>query len=226
MDNKISIIIPTLNESEFIGKLLPALQEFRKRGHELIIADGGSSDLTVQIAKDHSDRIVFSKKGRAKQMNAGADAASHEIFWFLHADSIPHSDSDRFILKEFQNKKKGWGYFKTRLSGNSILFRLIEFFMNLRSGLTSVATGDQGIFVRKDSFLIAGKFPEIELMEDIALSKTLKNICRPSRLSLIMITSSRRWEQKGVFKTILLMWYLRLAYISGIHPRKLQALYR
>jgi rSAM/selenodomain-associated transferase 2 len=222
---KISIIIPVLNEERNLSKALAELQSFRCAGHEIIVIDGGSVDRSLELAHEMADIVLVSKAGRALQMNSGAAVATGEVFLFLHADtSLPGNAVE--LVSFFYPGKYLWGRFDIRLSSNRKIFRLIEFLINWRSRLTSIATGDQVIFIEKKLFNKIGGFPEIALMEDIALSRSLKKISRPICLQHKVITSSRRWEQKGVITTVLLMWKLRLYYYFGVSPEKLSRLYR
>ncbi|HEU0282595.1 MAG TPA: TIGR04283 family arsenosugar biosynthesis glycosyltransferase [Gallionella sp.] len=222
---RISVIIPALNEAANIPNVLLALAPLRSRGHEVIVVDGGSSDGTAALATPLADRVLHASRGRALQMNAGARAAEGEMLWFLHADTLPPPNADELILQALAQGRRGWGHFDVRLSGTGALLRMVAFMMNRRSRLSGIATGDQGIFVRREVFEHAGGFPEISLMEDIALSRVLKRHSRPAHAAQGLVTSSRRWEQRGVWRTILLMWRLRLAYFLGADPRKLAGLY-
>jgi len=221
---KLSFIIPTLNEAEGIDNILRSLQYLRKAGHEIIIADGGSTDNTIQIAQPLVDKIVQCPKGRAIQQNRGAMLAVGDYLFFLHADTqIPINFES--IIKKHLKKNVIWGRFDVRLSGNHVFFRIIEKMMNWRSRLTRIATGDQLIFCRKDIFTQIGGFKEIALMEDIELSGRLKKISPPYFFSEKVITSSKKWEKNGIVSTILLMWWLRLNYFFGKDPRQLVKLY-
>ena len=221
----ISIIIPILNEADHLAACLHALQPLRAQRCELIVADGGSRDQSVALAEPLTDGVVVSARGRATQMNAGARKANGEILWFLHADSLPPPDAARLIRNALAPPEPGWGRFDVRLSGCQPLLRLVERSMNLRSRLTGIATGDQGIFVRRKLFERLGGYPPIALMEDIALSRLLKRRARPACLRQPLQTSSRRWERDGIARTILLMWRLRLAYFLGVDPDRLARIY-
>jgi len=220
----ISVVIPALNEAALAGKRLKDLQCLRGRGHELLLVDGGSSDATRRIAKPLVDQLLDSPPGRALQLNAGAAAARGDILWFLHLDSVvpPRADS---LVEEALADGAVWGRFDVRLSGGAIMFRVIERMMNLRSSVTGICTGDQGVFVRRDLFESVGGFPEIALMEDIAISKRLKRIARPCCLGHPIVTSSRRWERDGIWRTVLAMWFLRSAYQLGADPARLAEIY-
>jgi len=222
----ISVVIPARNEAGHIAATLAPLQPLRQRGHELIVVDGGSTDSTVVQAQPLADAVLSSAPGRARQMNAGAQAARGTVLWFLHADTLAPPDADRLLLAALEDKHAAWGRFDVRLSGRQPLLRVVERQMNLRSCLSGIATGDQGIFVRRAAFDAVGGFPDQPLMEDIALSTRLKQIGKPVCLRPPLVTSSRRWESRGILRTILLMWRLRLLYALGADPARLARLYR
>ena len=221
----LSIIIPALNEASNIPALLASLQPLRQRGAEIVVVDGGSCDRTASLAQDGADRVITSDPGRAKQMNAGAAAANGEILCFLHADSILPDGADGLIINGLSRSQHSWGRFDVRITGNHPMLGVIARLMNLRSRLTGIATGDQGMFVTRSLFEAAGRFPEIALMEDIALSRALKIYGPPLCIGHKLITSGRRWEKHGVWSTILTMWRLRLAYWLGADPDRLAARY-
>jgi rSAM/selenodomain-associated transferase 2 len=220
----ISVIIPALNEAEGIIQMLQPLQPLRKQGGEVILVDGGSRDHTVSLATPYVDQVIVSEAGRAKQMNRGAAVATGTILWFLHADTQLPPDAAEQIEQQLQQAE--WGRFNLRLSGQTPLLRVVEWMINRRSCWSGVATGDQGIFLSRPLFEQLGGYPEIPLMEDIALSKQLRQISPPCCIPTILITSSRRWEQRGVIPTILLMWWLRFAYWVGVSPQRLARWYR
>ncbi len=234
----LSIIIPTLNEGETIGALLADLAPLRAAGAELILVDGGSRDATLARAGGAVDQILHASRGRAAQMNAGAQAAAGDLLWFLHADTRVPAEAISALREAWahavgqslgdqnRSRREGfWGRFDIRLSGRHPLLRLVERGMNARSRLTGIATGDQGLFVSRAAFERVGGFPPLALMEDIALSATLRRLARPVCLSAQLLASSRRWEQGGVLRTILLMWRLRLAYALGADPVQLAGRY-
>lgn len=218
---RISIIVPVLNEAAGLERMLGALANLRRRGCEVIVVDGGSRDDTVRIARAMSDLVIASPPGRARQMNAGAARARAEILLFLHADTFLPPNADDLIIERLQNSGLAWGRFDVRLSGRNVMFRLIETMMNWRSRLSGIATGDQAIFVRSEIFKCVGGYREIPLMEDIALSRSLKRYSRPLCLRAKLTTSSRRWETRGICSTIFLMWRLRLRYALGADAAKL-----
>ncbi len=222
---RLSFIIPVLNESTALDYLLPALKEYRQRGHEIILVDGGSSDDSVNLAVTKVDQIIASEPGRAKQMNIGASAASGDWLVFLHADSQLPANIDQLIETGSDDNERVWGRFDLRLSGNHWLFRIIERSINWRSRMSGIATGDQAIFVRRDAFNRVNGYPEIRLMEDLEISKRLKSLSPPLCIPEPVITSSRRWEKNGIIKTVVLMWWLRLLYFCGVTPEKLADIY-
>ncbi len=204
-----------------IKQTLAPLQPLRSEGHEIILSDGGSKDGTTDLAKPLVDLIVSSPQGRATQMNHGANAASGEVLWFLHADTLVPANAHSNLMANLATGSQVWGRFNIRLSGSRRIFRIIESMMNLRSRISGIATGDQGIFVMARAFHKIGGFDQIPLMEDIALSRKLKQFGRPLCMHDQLTTSSRRWEEQGVFTTIFLMWRLRLAYYLGASPQTL-----
>ncbi len=218
---KISIVIPVRNEAKNIGRLLCNLQPYRDRGHEVIVVDGGSEDETVLIARSLADSVLQTTAGRSRQMNAGAKHATGELLWFLHADSELPEQADALIISAVTTGTFTWGRFDVRLSGRRKLLRVVEKMMNFRSRLTAIATGDQGIFISRKLFEKVGGYPDQLLMEDIALCKVLKKYQAPVCLREKLETSSRRWEQRGIIRTILLMWRLRMAYYFGVSADKL-----
>jgi rSAM/selenodomain-associated transferase 2 len=221
----LSIIIPCLNEGEGIAGTLAALAPLRARGAEVIVADGGSSDGTAERAAPYVDAVISAPRGRAAQMNAGAARARGEILLFLHADTLLPDSADALIIEGLERTRRGWGRFDVTIAGRHPLLRIVERLMNLRSRLTGIATGDQAIFVTRSLFTAAGGYPEIALMEDIALSKLLKRFGPPLCLRHRLTTSGRRWEENGVLRTIVRMWHLRLAYWLGADPGKLALRY-
>ncbi len=225
MPPQLSIIVPVLNEALAIGAALDALRPLRERGAEVIVVDGGSADATVGLASPLADRVIAAPRGRAAQMNAGARASSGAILLFLHADTAMPEGAMPAILSGLARERRDWGRFDVAISGSSPLLALVARLMNLRSRLTGIATGDQAIFVRRAAFEAAGAFPEIALMEDVALSTALKRRSRPLCLRERVVTSGRRWERHGALRTIFLMWRLRLAYALGADPRTLARRY-
>ena len=220
----LSLILPVLNEASTVAEQLAMLQGLRERGAELLVVDGGSSDATVALALAGSDQVLSSPRGRALQMNVGARASRGEVLLFVHADTTLPRDADALIRAAIVGGAT-WGRFDVRIDGRHPLLRVVETMMNWRSRLTGIATGDQAIFVRRDAFLAVGAYPELPLMEDIALSTRLKRIARPACLRQPVLTSGRRWEKHGVMRTIALMWRLRASYFLGADPQQLALRY-
>ena len=220
---KFSVIVPALNEEKSILACLSALQPYRGFC-EIIVVDGGSQDNTKHIAKPLADKVISSERGRACQMNAGAEEAEGEMLVFLHADTyLP--DNAFGEIEQALTSNRQWGRFDILLTGRHPMLKIIARLMNWRSRLTGIATGDQVIFAAKALFVAAGRYPCIALMEDIAICKTLKKYSAPICLNSKVISSGRRWEKFGVFKTILLMWSLRLRFFFGADPQLLALLY-
>jgi len=220
----LSVVIPTLDEAGGIAAHLAALAPLRARGAEVFVVDGGSHDGTAARAGALADRVLDAPRGRASQMNAGADAAGGDVLLFLHADTRlpPEADS---LIAEAIGRGLVWGRFDVRIEGGHPMLGIVARLMNGRSRLTGIATGDQAIFVRRDVFGQVGGYPDIPLMEDIALSRALRRIARPACLAASVTTSGRRWEKRGVVRTIVTMWRLRLAYFLGADPRSLALAY-
>ena len=220
---RLSIIIPVLNEGETIGPTIEAL--FPLRPEEIIVVDGGSTDLTRDMAAQQQALVISSPRGRAQQMNQGARVAQGDGFLFLHADTRLPSSALSDIRSALEDPQCVGGRFDVRLDARGWIFRLIGFLISLRSRLTKVATGDQAIFVRREIFDDLGGFPDIPLMEDIAFSRMLKKKGQVACLKSRVITSARRWEKEGIWRTILKMWLLRLLFLAGISPLHLRRFY-
>ena len=221
----LSIIVPVLDEAAGIAAALTTLAPFRERGVEVIVVDGGSRDATVEVAAPLADHVITAPRGRAAQMNAGAAIAHGDVLQFLHADTRLPKAADDLLLYSLAATQRTWGRFDVTIDGRNPLLWIVAALMNLRSQLTGIATGDQAIFVTRAAFAAAGGFPDIPLMEDVALSKRLMRSSRPLCLASRVSTSGRRWRQNGVLRTIVLMWRLRLAYALGAEPAALARRY-
>ena|ERR1700674_3748169 len=221
----LSLIVPVLDEAALIGDALAKLSPCRERGADLIVVDGGSRDRTVAIARPLADQIISAPRGRGSQMNAGAANARGDVLLFVHVDTALPGEADLLVLEGLQKSGRMWGRFDVAIAGGSRLLRLVARMMSLRSRLTGIATGDQAIFVTREAFGRAGGFPDIALMEDIALSARLKRLGKPLCLAARVTTSARRWERHGVIRTIVTMWLLRLAYYLGAEPAALARRY-
>ncbi|MCA2998993.1 MAG: TIGR04283 family arsenosugar biosynthesis glycosyltransferase [Rhodocyclaceae bacterium] len=220
----LSIIIPAQNEAEQIAQSLAPLQSFRARGAEVIVVDGGSTDQTVSQSEPLSDRVVISPKGRATQMNAGATVAHGGVLLFVHADSILPNNADLLIASAIESGQT-WGRFDVSIRGTHFMLPIVAWFMNRRSRLSGISTGDQGLFVTQHAFDRVGGFPSQPLMEDVEICKRLRKLTPPACLSARMSTSGRRWEKNGVWRTIFLMWKLRFQYWRGANPGELYGIY-
>jgi len=220
MQPYLSIIIPVLNEAPGLPVLLGQFASWRDRGDEVLVVDGGSEDDSVAVAQPLCDRVIVAPRGRAAQMNAGAAQARGRLFWFVHADSRVAPAARAALLAS-----SAWGRFDVRIDDTSLAFRIIECMMNLRSRLTGIATGDQGIFVRREHFVEAGGYAPLALMEDIDLSRRLRRRLAPDCLGPYITTSARRWQRRGIVRTVLLMWWLRLAWACGVPATRLARWY-
>ncbi|BCX81929.1 hypothetical protein MIT9_P1511 [Methylomarinovum caldicuralii] len=217
----LSIVVPMLDERAQLPALLDHLDAFAAEA-EILLVDGGSGDGGPAYARHRGFRVLDAPRGRARQMNAGAAATRGEWLLFLHADTrLPAG-----ALGQIRWSGRRWGRFDVRIAGRSPWLAVVAAMMNLRSRLTGIATGDQAIFVRRNAFEAVGGFPDQPLMEDIELSRRLKRLGPPACLPGPALTSGRRWEENGVWRTIVLMWSLRLAYWLGADPKTLAARYR
>ena len=225
MTPSVSIIVPALDEAGGIAAALGALAPQRAAGAAVIVVDGGSRDATVARCAGRADRVIAAPRGRARQMNAGAALARAPVLLFVHADTaLPAGAID--AVRAALESGAGWGRFDVRIAGRSRLLPVIAALMNWRSRTTGIATGDQAIFVRAAVFREVGGFPDQPLMEDIELSSRLKRIGPPACLRERVTTSGRRWEQRGVWRTIWLMWRLRARYWLGTPAERLAEAYR
>jgi rSAM/selenodomain-associated transferase 2 len=220
---RLTIVIPVLNEAAIIVAALEALAPLRARGAEIVVADGASHDGTMRLARPLADHVIAAPRGRGATMNAGAAVGSGDTLLFLHADTTLPDDADRLIDAALAHRV--WGRFDVRIAGQHKLLAVVARMINLRSRATGIATGDQAIFVRRPTFVAAGGFPDIALMEDIALCARLKRLDRPLCLAERVTTSGRRWEKYGVLRTIVTMWGLRLAFWLGAEPAALARRY-
>ena len=222
----LSIIVPMLNEAAALPGLLSQLAHWRARGCEVVLVDGGSTDGSAAMARAAGFTVVDAERGRARQMNAGAVQAGGEVLLFLHADTQLPTDADAAVRGALDDEACDWGRFNVRISGRAPMLRVVAALMNLRSRATGSATGAQAMFVRRAAFDAVGGFPVQPLMEDIELSRRLLRRSRPACLRARVTTSGRRWEQRGVWRTILLMWRLRWAYWRGVPAEVLAEAYR
>jgi rSAM/selenodomain-associated transferase 2 len=229
VDMRLAIIVPVLNEASTIESVLARLVPFRQRGARVIVVDGGSTDATVVRAAPLADRVLVAARGRARQMNAGAReelAQGVDVLLFLHADTVLPPEADRAVFKAVSNIPRCWGRFDVQIEGSHPWLPWIARLMNWRSRASGICTGDQAIFVNRGAFTALEGFADIPLMEDIEFSRRARTICPPIALNEQVVTSGRRWERQGVWRTIVLMWRLRLAYFFGADPHELARRYR
>ena len=220
---RLTIVVPVLNEATIIVDALTALAPLRARGAEIVVVDSGSTDGSPDLARPLADRAIAAPPGRGAPLNAGAALGRGDALLFLHADTTLPPDADRLIAAAFRHR--AWGRFDLRIAGRHPFLAVVARMITWRSRLTGIAGGDQAIFVTREAFVAVGGFPDLPLMEDIAMSRRLKRLSRPFCIGAPIVTSGRRWEHHGVLRTILLMWRLRLAYYFGVEPARLAPLY-
>ncbi|HAX20904.1 MAG TPA: glycosyl transferase [Hydrogenophaga sp.] len=223
---RFSIIVPMLNEAPGLPGLLARLTELERQGCEILIVDGGSDDGSVSLAERAGFRVLASQKGRARQMNLGAAQVTGDVLLFLHADTLLPEDALTTLRQSMQKTAAVWGRFDVLIDGAHPMLRVIATLMNHRSRWTGIATGDQAIFVTRKAFNAVGGYPDQPLMEDIELSNRLRALARPACIPTPVRTSGRRWESRGVWRTVLLMWRLRWAYWRGTPAEQLAQRYR
>jgi len=224
----LSIVMPVLDEAPLIDAALRALAPLRAQGVEVVVVDGGSRDGTAAIAVRAADRVVVGPRGRAAQMNAGAAQSVAPLLLFLHADTVLPAEAAAQVAAALADagRPRVWGRFDVRIAGRPRALGLVAALMNLRSRLTGIATGDQAMFMTRAAFDAVGGFPDQPLMEDVEMSRRLRRLSPPACLRERVVTSGRRWEQRGVWRTIVLMWRLRLLYRLGVAPERLARSYR
>ncbi|MDP3347688.1 MAG: TIGR04283 family arsenosugar biosynthesis glycosyltransferase [Hydrogenophaga sp.] len=223
---RLSIIVPMLNEAPGLPPLLIRLSLLKSQGCEVLIVDGGSDDGCAELAARTDLQVLTSPRGRARQMNHGATHATGNVLLFLHADTVLPEGAIITIRRAMQRSGAVWGRFDVVIDGPHPMLRVVARLMNLRSRWTGIATGDQAMFVTREAFNAAGGFPDQPLMEDIELSRRLLKRSRPACIGNTVLTSGRRWESHGLWRTILLMWRLRWAYWRGAPADQLAHLYR
>jgi len=224
--NNWAIIVPILNEADALPELLEHLQHWRDQGAEVVLADGGSDDASADMARQQGFTVIQAPRGRARQMNAGAKASKARHLLFLHADTRLPSGADQRIDSALGDQSIAWGRFDVCIAGCSKMLPVIAWFMNHRSRLTGIATGDQALFMTREAFETVGGFPDQPLMEDVEISRRLKQIAPPACLQEKVTTSGRRWDTRGSWHTIWLMWQLRWAYWRGTPAEQLAERYQ
>ncbi|WP_353303549.1 TIGR04283 family arsenosugar biosynthesis glycosyltransferase [Sessilibacter corallicola] len=226
MTSKLSIVIPIYNESQQLPELFDHLSPYRERGHQIIFVDGESEDNSVELIDQAGFVVVPSTRSRAAQMNNGARQATQDILLFLHADTRLPENADALIVSALSNPRQVWGRFDAHITGDHFLLTVVGKMMSMRSRLTGIATGDQGIFIKRTFFENIGGYASQPLMEDVEISRRLVRLAKPVCLRECVSTSGRRWIHRGVMKTIALMWYLRFLYWRGVDPKELAKKYR
>jgi rSAM/selenodomain-associated transferase 2 len=222
---RLSVIVPVLDEAVGITTTLQGLAAARQRGVEVIVVDGGSHDATPALAAPLADTVLASPRGRARQMNTGAAVAHGDVLLFLHADTALPADAEKAVERALAGGAR-WGRFDVRISGRSAMLPVVARLMNARSRLTGIATGDQAIWVEAALFRELGGYAELPLMEDIEISRRLRAVCPPACLREPVLTSGRRWDERGVWRTIFLMWRLRWYFWRGTPAEQLARAYR
>lgn len=223
---RLSIIVPMLNEAPGLPRLLTRLSLLKSQGCEVLIVDGGSDDGCAEVAARTGLQVLTSPRGRALQMNHGAAHATGNVLLFLHADTTLPEGAIIAIRRTMQSFGAAWCRFDVVIDGSHPMLRVVARLMNLRSRWTGIATGDQAIFVTREAFDAVDGFPDQPLMEDIELSRRLLKRSRPACIGNTVLTLGRRWESRGLWRTILLMWRLRWAYWRGAPADQLAQLYK
>lgn len=222
----LSIIIPVLNEARFLAANKEKFGSWLREGHEILVVDGGSRDGSVNIARALGCKVFRTRASRGHQLGCGASHSKNDVLLFLHADTRLPPHAAEAIARALAGPDRHWGRFDVRFSNPRRVFRVIAWFMNKRSCLTGIATGDHALFIKREFYFGCGGYIDIPLMEDVELSRRLKRYASPACLSEKVVTSSRRWEQNGILKTVLTMWLLRLLFFLGQSPAKLARLYK
>ena len=225
MPSPLCVVMPVLNEAQAIEATLQALAPLRQCGARVVVVDGGSEDDTMAKARPLADAVISAPRGRAAQMNAGAALGWGEVLLFLHADTTLPDGADERLLQALTQGHL-WGRFDVRIAGRHRMLAVVATMMNLRSRWTGIATGDQAMFMRREVFAQLGGFAPLPLMEDIDMSRRLRGLGAPACLRERVITSGRRWEQRGVWRTMALMWRLRWRYWRGESAHALAQDYR
>lgn len=219
----VSVIIPVLNEEKTIAATLCALISLQP--HEIIVVDGGSRDQSREICQQFGAQVLSSERGRGRQMNYGARHASGDVLLFLHADTQLPDSAFKDVVEALSDARCLGGRFDVELEGGHWMLKIVGGLINYRSRATKVGTGDQAIFVRREVFMRLGGYPDIPLMEDIALCRLLKRLGGIACLRSRVVTSGRRWEIDGVWRTIFRMWMLKFLYLAGVSPARLKQFY-
>src|SRR5437773_595117 len=219
-----SIIVPVFNEAPLIRRFLAHLRE-RAPGAEIIVADGGSTDGTVDLAANLCDRLVQSQRSRAHQMNSGADAAHGEILWFVHADAELPSECLDEIARIMHDSNVVGGYFRIRLP-RGLVYRLTDTFAHYAGILLRMRCGDHGIFCRRTAFVDVGGFPKVPLMEDVEFFRRLRRCGRVVCSDKRIVISPRRYEAIGPARLIFAYGFIAALYVCGVPLSVLDRIYQ
>lgn len=226
-ESRFSVIVPTLNEEAEVGTAIRSATVALGTRVEVIVADGGSHDGTVDVAEPLA-RVIRCPPGRGRQLHAGATSARGEILVFLHADTELSPDTGERILDALEDPEVVGGCCRLHVRRNgrsSIRYALLERGIDLRTRWLHTATGDQVIFVRRDAYQLAGGFPDLPLFEDVALVRCLRGLGRFVPVDALATTSARRWESAGFMRTVTKHWLLRAAYLARVPPERLARWY-
>lgn len=225
LHSSIAVIVPVLNEASALDSVLKQAHELAEQGAAVVFVDGGSTDGTAMRLKESGAKVLASSPGRALQMDTGARHTKSDVLLFLHADTLLPQAALEHVAHALASGAV-WGRFDVRITGRSRWLPVVAFLMNLRSRWTGIATGDQALFMTRVAFDSVGGFPQQALMEDIEMSRKLGRLSRPACLRAKATTSGRRWDTRGVWRTIVLMWKLRWAYWRGVSPDEIARAYR
>ena len=224
--SSLSIIIPVLNEERYLNTNKKQLVSLLEDGHEILVVDGGSQDESMHSADALGCKVFSTRASRGHQLHQGAKHSKNDILLFLHADTLLPPDAVQVIAQVLAKSQAHWGRFNVRFTNPRWMFRVIAWFMNKRSCLSGIVTGDHALFIKREFYFSCGGFMDIPIMEDVEFCRRLKKNASPVCLSEEVVTSSRRWEHSGILKTVITMWALRLLFFFGRSPEKLTRLYK
>jgi rSAM/selenodomain-associated transferase 2 len=222
--NKLSAIVPMLNEAGAIANTLRALRHGAPDA-EIVVVDGGSIDGSIAVAKPLCDYVFATRRGRAVQMNAGARSSHGDVLAFVHADTIVPATFAADIASALSDPAVVGGRFDVKLDATTLPYRVIGAMISLRSRVSRTGTGDQAIFVRREVFDRLSGFPQLDLCEDLEFSRRMKRAGRVACLRSRVTTSARRWNRDGVVRTVVKMWLIRGMYLLGVPPARLKRMY-
>jgi rSAM/selenodomain-associated transferase 2 len=221
----LSIIVPVHNQARSIGAILHALKSFRDRGAEIIVVDGGSNDDTAMLARPLADQVIRSPRGLGLQMNEGAKVANGFIFLFLRPETKLPPDADTQVMYGRSRDTSVWGRFDLRLAGRHMMLPLAARYLNWRSRMSGIASGEQAIFVQREAFFRIGGFRHMPVMEDVDLCQRLKAISPPICVASRVTAPGERFDRDGMWKTLRAMWAMRMRYRMGAKPDDLAKRY-